>query len=1080
MNTWKDVKTTGLGGRFQLVITKLTPGGRSVDVTTVRRAETQLSSYSSSDPFGDSTAVFQFPSITPFDDLDAADLGQWLGHYSNVDLYWVPAVSAALPGYSGEPLVINALTNQPDVITPTSLRNFSGVRTGDNRIKVWEGFLASIGFNSDTGSAQLEIECQGALFQLDRYLQKPFYPPQPWPLELLIADTFDRRRKPNLRTQPLVTTFPAGWKNVVPAYTGNAVYIPVAKPGSKWTGYSSRQTGGWDHALTGFVQDQLTVMLTDKRSGVAEGNQWTVQHLRQGSASPLGRQPVLEIRDRFRAPDFAMWVGTPGLDIGGLQADSTQSENVVYGEGTDIDGTVWRNAVISNDGSRTDYLPLAASRQVYPPLNNPAFVRGGFVSEAYALADGTPVLTPTGWRAIESLQPGETVADPDGGTARVLGTFPQGEKQLYEVRLSDGTTIEATEDHLWRYELWLSRDRRKQHVGTTAELSARLESKYNVHLPELGRVDLGDGQVLAIDPYRLGLLLGDGGLSGRTGLRITTCDPEIADEFVTTHIVGPDYYIREPRLFGQIERLGLHGKRSHEKWVPREFLWASYRDRLALLQGLMDTDGTIDTHARAGFCSTSEQLARDVEFLVRSLGGRCGVQESDQNVRPVPFPQGHTSIGRPIWRVTNIRFADQSVVPFRLARKVSRMRTKRRVNGYCVESITPSRRALATCIAVDSPSQCYVTTGFTITHNTKFGTGLSQVQGVSAAEQQLARDQQPGWSGSIIIRTDPSLILPKWLIRAGMTILLRGFAGTGESGMPFHISAVSVSPMDGSVNLTVDTRYRDLLTVEEALERTRDPLTPVKMLQVNRTSVLIDDIQAPWDYSAGSGYIPKASIDFHRWKPAAEAYPYVDWREKHPPLHYPSWYVKVNAGAPTRAGRWSGPVPILTSEKDTIIRTEFALCDLYGRPLKVPFHVSLYYVNVTVAAMPRDGLGPSPYINGAFESLNPATGQAWPAGSFLAPDQSMIIGWGNRSAGVFNRAGFWPSRETDGASPSGLFVDDASWSYDNTNNPNYNRLAKPGQRQTASAITIYAMFYCEYTSSVYIQGRLFRQNPGVS
>jgi hypothetical protein len=743
MGAWNFTKTTGIGGRFQLVITKLTSGGRAVDVTLVRGAPTQLGSFSSADPFGDSTAVFSFPAITPFDDLDAADLGRWLGYYSNVDLYWVPGIAIGGAGAGGEEPVINALTNQLDLITPSILRA-GAMRLGDNRIKVWEGFLAAMDFTADGTNASLEVQCQGALFQLDRYLQKPFYPPQPWPLELLIADAFSHTRKPHLRTGALQTVFPAGWKNIVPAYTGASVYTPVAKPGSKWSGYASRQTGSWDHALTGFIQDQLTVMLTDAKSGVTPGNQWTVQHVRQSTAAPAGRRPVLLVRDRFRAPDFSLWLGTHGVDVS-LNGDSTQSENVIYGDGTDIDGTVWRNAVISNDGKRTDYLPLAASRDVYPP------------------------------------------------------------------------------------------------------------SKQNL--------------------------------------------------------------------------------------LSREFISEAY---------------------------------------------------------------------------------------------------------------------------------------------TKFGSGFSQTQAQSSAAQQMVRDEQPGWSGTITLRTDPSLDLPRWLIRAGMTVRLKGFLGTGETGMPLHISAVSANPMDGSVALTVDTRYRDLLTVEESLARTRDPLTPIKMLQVNRTSVLIEDIQAPWDYSAGSGYVPKASKAFHDYKPAALGFPYLDWRTKHPPLHYPSWYVKCNAGAAARKSRWAGPIPILTSEKDTVIRTEFAVCDLYGRALKIPFHVSLYYVNVTQAAMPRDRLGPDPYINGAFESVNPATGQPWPAGNFLAPDQSFIVGWGNRSGGVYNRAGFYPNRESGGAPPTGLFVDDASWSFDNTNNPNYNKLAKPGQRQKASAITIYAMFYCEHPSPVYFHGRLYRQNPGVS
>jgi len=250
-------------------------------------------------------------------------------------------------------------------------------------------------------------------------------------------------------------------------------------------------------------------------------------------------------------------------------------------------------------------------------------------------------------------------------------------------------------------------------------------------------------------------------------------------------------------------------------------------------------------------------------------------------------------------------------------------------------------------------------------------------------------------------------------------------------------------------------------------------------LQINRASAVVEDVQAPWDYSAGSGYIPRASKAFFDYAPAADSYPYTDWALKHPPLHYPAWYVKVNAAAASRTERWSGPVPILTSEKGNISRSEFFASDIYGRPLKVPFHVSLYYVNVTPAAMPRDGNGPSPYLDGAFESLNPATGQPWPAGNFFAPDRSIIIGWGNRAGGKYQRAGFFPSRESDGAGPTGLLVDEASWNFDNTNNPNYNKLAKPGQRQSASSITIYAMFYCEYSQPVYFMGRLFRQAQGV-
>lgn len=768
MGIWTLNESRFEGGTFQLVLTRQTPGGRVTDVTTFRGAPTQLTSYSDADPFGDSTATFTFPSITPFDDFTAPDLAPWLCHYADVDLYWVPSVALAAQ-YAAMPKAISAITNERDVVTPTVLLDGGGSYVGDNRIKVWEGFVASLDFTGDGTSASLDISCQGALFQLDRYLQKPFYPAQPWPLELLINDSFNKSKKPNLRTGALVTQFPVGWKLVNPPYTTQTIYTPVGMPGANWSGYTSRQTGSWDHALTGFVQDQLSVMITDTRSGVTEGNQWTIAHQHQ-AANQRGRTPILQVRDRFRAPDFTVRYGTPGVVIR-LSSDSTQSENIIYGDGTSVDGTSWRGAVISADGSRTDYLPLAADADVYP------------VTTVYN--------KPIDW--LQNLAP-------TGG--------------------------------------------------------------------------------------------------------------------------------------GQMVPIGYTTK------VPSAFVSEAY---------------------------------------------------------------------------------------------------------------------------------------------TKFGTGFDQSDAMLSAAQTLRRDRNPGWSGTITLSVDPSEMLPRWLIRSGMTVLLTSFAGSNDVGLPLHISATAKNPMDGTVELTVDSRYRDLLTVEEAQARTRDPLTPVKMLQVNRTSVVIEDIQAPWDYSAGSGYIPKASTAFYASLPSVQFYPYVDWSERYPPLVYPAYYVKCNANSPTSRGRWAGPIPILTSEKDTISRSEFRCLDIFGRPLKLPFHVSIYDVNVTVDGMPHDGTDYSAWRNNAFTSVDPATGNPYPVGTSNAPPATMRIAWGGRIDGVFDRAGYSPSRETAGANPSGLLVDDGTWNYDNTStHSNYAPTLLPGQKEPDSAITLYAMFYCEFTSPVYFQGRLYRQNLGTN
>jgi hypothetical protein len=761
MAGWDMEQVRNIGGRFQIIFSKLgSPNvfglsdGTSRDVTFFRKAPTTISSFSSADPFGDATAQLVFPAITGYDDLDSQEIGSWLADYSDVDIWWIPGTTdldVPLPAGVEMLTYINPLTNQQDCIAPVySYTDVGGVVkiAALRGVKVFEGFVASMDLEGADDSNSLSVSVQGALFQADRYMEKPFFPAGPQTLESLIQAVFDHGARPHLRTQPLVIEWPTGWTKVAPALTGAPNdYTSNATPGAKWTGYTSRSTGAWDRSLTGFCQDQISTMLTTEDSGVTPGNQWTILQALQGDPNyPAGRTPLLKVRDKFATPDFAMWYGTPGMKCS-LTKDTTQSANIYYGDGTDLGGQVWRNAVVAHDGSRTDYLPLAADPSVYPPINNPSFDKGAFASEAYL----------------------------------------------------------------------------------------------------------------------------------------------------------------------------------------------------------------------------------------------------------------------------------------------------------------------------------------------KFGTGFNQPDAVTSSQKIMQRTLRSSWAGTITLSTDPSADLPRWLIRAGMTMRLMGFSGSGADGVSFHIASVECDPSGGTVQLTVDTQYRDLLTLAQAIARTRDPLTPSKLLQINRATAIIQDLQAPWDYKAGSGFIPKASTAFYAYCPTNDPFPYNDWCQKHPPFLYPQWYVACNANAADSNSRWSGPIPILTAEKGTIARSEFYCVNKFGQIVKNPFHVSLYYVNVHSGDMPRDTTHPnqpSPYLPGAFESINPATGLPWPDGTFLAPQPSYIIGWGN----ALQPAGFSPGLYSAGAQPTGLLADDFNWQFDNSNTSNqanYDIYAKVG-KEPVSAITIYAMFYAQYTEDVYFQGRLFLQPQGAS
>ncbi|MFD9222141.1 helicase-related protein [Streptomyces sp. NPDC060064] len=333
------------------------------------------------------------------------------------------------------------------------------------------------------------------------------------------------------------------------------------------------------------------------------------------------------------------------------------------------------------------------------------------------------VLTPVGYRAMGQIRVGDELVTPSGEIAPVDGVFPQGERDVWRLVLSDDTTVECDDEHLWIVATSCAWDRGEDpKVLTTREIRQDLckrngSSKW--YLPEAAPVDLrGVGEAL-LDPYLMGVLLGDG--SFRHNLVLSTVDQQILDavritlpeECVVVAEQGSrcDYLIRLPGPIGGTRRnpvisalrdLGLWGMTSHAKFVPERYKTASIKDRLAVLQGLMDTDGTVDKNGYSvSFCSASRVLADDVAWLVRSLGGRARVlpKKAAFNVS-VELPPEYG--------------------PFRLDRKVERLVERRKYNTFRrgIRRVEYVGRKPVQCISVNHPDHAYVTDNFTVTHNT--------------------------------------------------------------------------------------------------------------------------------------------------------------------------------------------------------------------------------------------------------------------------------------------------------------------------------------------------------------------------
>jgi hypothetical protein len=339
------------------------------------------------------------------------------------------------------------------------------------------------------------------------------------------------------------------------------------------------------------------------------------------------------------------------------------------------------------------------------------------------------VLTPFGYVRIGDLSVGDEVTAPDGTTTRVIGVYPQGEVDLYKVKFSDKSSVRACGDHLWRvHEQWgAERTLSTQQMLTAGLRNQHSQHRWNVPLVAAGKLDLGPSPSI-LDPYALGVLLGDG---NRGGTEFSSWDDEIParvksrlspSQRLHASSDGHGFRICATRvgqkspLTAWYRSVGLADCYSYEKFVPREYLYAPAADRLDLLRGLMDTDGSARRlGSQIVFGSTSPQLRDDVIWLVRSLGGYA--TPNDHGPSSYRNTDGQTVVCRPVFGAS-VRMPPD-MCPFYLSRKVNLWNAQtRRVEKRKITSINSDGRGDAVCISVAHPDALYVTENFTVTHNT--------------------------------------------------------------------------------------------------------------------------------------------------------------------------------------------------------------------------------------------------------------------------------------------------------------------------------------------------------------------------
>jgi phosphate starvation-inducible protein PhoH and related proteins len=446
------------------------------------------------------------------------------------------------------------------------------------------------------------------------------------------------------------------------------------------------------------------------------------------------------------------------------------------------------------------------------------------------------VLTPSGWRPMGEMRVGDQVIGSDGWPTRVEGVYPQGEKDVFRVTMTDGASTLCCGEHLWS--VYTLEDRRRDkppRVVDTATMAATLtrNKQCRYELPLVKMPVAFAPQRVPLEPYALGLLLGDGCITGSTTPSFATRDSELVDSLSIglgprielVHKTGPDYVLRhrgnhrggrrDPNPVTEILRsLGLAGTRSNTKFVPDLYLFNCAEVRLALLQGLLDTDGGPVTQegssCRIQYTTTSPRLHDDVLFLVRSLGGIAY-----SRVRPAPGRTPGLANGRPVVHRSDaycldIRLPDY-VKPFRLGRKARRYHEAGSAPPKrFVKRIEPAGRELTQCIRVAAADALYVTDDLILTHNTlnESFIVLDEAQNTTPAQMKMFLTRM-GYGAKVVITGDITQTdLPPGQ-RSGLRDaldLVRGIRGIGT--IEFTDADVVRHPLVAALIRAYDARDR--------------------------------------------------------------------------------------------------------------------------------------------------------------------------------------------------------------------------------------------------------------------------------
>lgn len=344
----------------------------------------------------------------------------------------------------------------------------------------------------------------------------------------------------------------------------------------------------------------------------------------------------------------------------------------------------------------------------------------------------TKIPTPDGYKLMRDLQIGDELFGGDGAITRVVGIFPQGVKDVYEVTLGDGRKTRCCKEHLWNYISTSTGRRGTIPLGTMMndyKIYHHYGDEYRYGIPLLTSPVKYKHQDVPIDPYVMGVMIGSGCLKNEM-LSIISTDNYIPslismkcgwknhtssglnNEYVWTGTTYSFYKYTEDRdiniltkdIFSELP--DLIGKEDYEKFIPEIYMYNDYETHIELLRGLLDSKGRISK--RFGdiniiFQSSSDILLEQIQELIRGIGY---VSEIYNRLITIIVPQ---DFSQELFTHPN---------KLQILKQKSLDSNNRQFEYLELKDISYVGKDECQCIMVDNNDHLYVTENFIVTHNT--------------------------------------------------------------------------------------------------------------------------------------------------------------------------------------------------------------------------------------------------------------------------------------------------------------------------------------------------------------------------